>query len=353
MTDKTPIRIKSAGYGGYSANFSDYYFGAPMVAHSVQNIKKHFGNTIPPLKWGAYQKWAPDDPNDPNNWNRDNSGGPVLFDNWDSAVEEAREDMAKLPPFKGDDGPDPDQPGMKKHTMLEHLDRVVTVALLEKYQIGNNPPYSGIPVEVVVDYQAKHWRRHKIRTVWERENNHDPKYNCKKLTIHMTCPNGGWIGTALWKNYDGSQGPFTRYMATYAVPPKPANNAGQIVFIFNGLESIPDGNNVPAILQPVLQWTNENGGTWAIRSWYVPASYTPSFNQMPALNDVKPFTTVDQPAWTAATPVNPGDVLLGIITGDGANYTSQFQKGGAVVGATTLNVTNIATLTYPVAVIEA
>jgi hypothetical protein len=345
--------ILSAGYGGYAENFSDHFFNDPVeVVHSVARIKARLGNPRA-LEWGKYQKFAPQDPADVGNWDMNGDGGAILYDNWEAAVDEAREDVAKLPPDHSLGHADPDNPSVK-HTMLEHLDRAVTIALLEKHQVGR-PNESGIPVSVVVKYQDKRWRRHRIRTKWDRRNNADPKYNCDRLTITMTCPNGGWIGTALWRDYDGSQGAFTRYTATYVVPPPPTNNVGQIIFIFNGLESIPNGTNVPAILQPVLQWTSEGGseGTWAVRSWYVPANYEPSFSDMPDLDNAKAFNNLRTPAWTRATQVYPGDTLLGILEKHGNSWVSKFQKSAADIADSVLTVTNIAEFTYPVAVVEA
>jgi hypothetical protein len=370
------VKPFSAGYGGYSKNFSDYYF-VDHVVHSVQNIRTHLdpNDPKPSLTWGEYQKWAPDDPNDPNNWNRNNDGsGPDLYANWEAAVAEAREDLAKLPRYKDpktgkeDDGPDPDKRNDKKKSLVEHLDRAVTIALLEKYQIGQFPPNTGIPIYVNVHWQDKNWRRHKIRTSWDPENNGDGQYDCKSLTIHMTCPNGGWIGTALWQGYDDStpQKDIKKFTAIYTVPALPTDEK-QILFIFHGLESIPDGTNIPAILQPVLQWTTETDpvtktttSAWAIRSWYVPADYDPSFDQMPARGDVKPFKDPSKPAWTAATVVQPGDKLKGIIDrndlADGTvSYKSRFEwtAAGVVTVANELTASGIAKLTYPVAVIEA
>ena len=355
MPKEPKARIFSAGYGGYAENFSNHFFNDPVeVVHSVKRIKACLGNPTA-LEWGKYQKYAPEQPENPDNWNMDGTGGAILYDNWEAAVDEAREDLAKLPRHDGDDGPDPDHPA-KKATMLQHLDRAVTIALLEKYQVGRNPPESGIPVRIIVNYQDTRWRRHRIRTKWDRRNNANPKFNCAGLTITMTCPNGGWIGTALWRDYDGSQGAFTRYTATYVVPPLPTNK-GQIIFIFNGLESIPGGNNVPAILQPVLQWTPEGGpdGMWAVRSWYVPASYDPSFRDMPKLGDAKEFkpNNLKMPAWTEATQVYPGETLQGILEKNGNKWVSKFQRSAQDIAESVLTVENVSELTYPVAVIEA
>jgi hypothetical protein len=52
--------------------------------------------------------------------------------------------------------------------------------------------------------------------------------------------------------------------ATWTVPPAPAANNGQTVFLFPGLEDI---NDVVSILQPVLGWNADFGAGWGIASW--------------------------------------------------------------------------------------
>ena len=354
----------SATYGGYSANFSEKFFNnGQEVVYSVRNIKKRYkekyGVDPVALQWGTYQKWAPDNPDDPDQWDQKHDGsGQVLYDRWESAIDEAREDLAKLP--APDYSPDPDKPGDRASNMLDHLDRAVTIALLQKYQGNQNSPNSGIPVEVKVGWKAKKSRRHLLGTTWVAEPFGFGQYNCKRLKIDMTCPSGGWSGTALWKSYSPQQqGDIRRFTATFTVPPKPAKNCDQILFIFHGLESVPGGTNVPAILQPVLQWTNEpdaagNPGTWAIRSWYVPANYDAPFDEMPKLDQEAPFQDYNKPAWTKATRVNPRDVLHGLIewiadATHGAWYRSSFLN----YPKTALDAKDITKLTYPVAVIEA
>jgi hypothetical protein len=166
----------------------------------------------------------------------------------------------------------------------------------------------------------------------------------------MTCPLGGWIGAAIW-NYTGTSR-FTRFTSTYTVPAVPSHNSGQIIFIFNGLESMPDPtqSSPPAILQPVLQWT-PGGEDWAIRSWYVPSSYTPTIDQMPPLTNELSFTRPENPAWTQATQVQPGETLTGVIEWTASGYQAYFLRNGNKV--TTLTAPGILPLTYPVCVVEA
>jgi hypothetical protein len=331
-------------YKPYPQDFSSKYFSASTVIASVKNIKAA-GFTRDNLRWGYYQKFAPADPTDQTNW-----GDPNLYQNWEAAIAEAREALRKLPVDPNQPGPDPDNPGVRASNMLEHLDEAVRIALFDKYQQGK--PDSGIEIEVLVAPQDKPSRRHKVATSWRNAatNPSDPKYKWDRLTIVMTCPRGGWIGTAVWMY--GGPSRFTRYTATYKVPPVPTKNSGQILFIFNGLESLPDPRQSypPAILQPVLQWTPHDG--WAIRSWYVPSTYTPSIDQMPKLDDEQRFTDPGSPAWTKATRVSPDDVLMGVVDWNGMMaYRSSFVINGTTTA--TLLAPNILPLTYPVAVIEA
>jgi hypothetical protein len=337
-------QILGALYKDYSGDFSSKYFSAAMVASSVRNIKAR-GFTRDNLLWGYYQKFAVSDPTDQSKW-----GKSALYQNWESAVAEAREGLAKVHVDRNLPGPDPDNPGARARNMLEHLDTAVKIALFDKHLPGS-PVDSGIQIEVVVGVQAQPSRRHKVTTLWRNaaDNPSDPKYKYDKLTIVMTCPLGGWIGPVVWK-YNG-RSRFTRYTATYKVPDIPEHKVGQILFIFNGLESPPDPGQSypPGILQPVLQWTQSDN--WAIRSWYVPSTYTPSIDMMPGLSDERRFTDPASPAWTQAKKVNPGDLLKGVIEWDGRSYRSSFLVGGATVA--TLLAPNILPLIYPVAVIEA
>jgi hypothetical protein len=342
-TKHPKLTVLGALYEPYPEDFSSKYFSADTVVDSVKNIKAA-GFTRDNLRWGYYQKYAPADPTDESNW-----GNPDLYRNWESAIAEAREALRKVPVDRNQPGPDPDNPSVRANNMLEHLDEAVRIALFDKFQEGE--PESGIEIEIKVRRQAKASRRHKLATAWRAaaHNPPDPKYKWDRLTIVMTCPRDGWIGTAAWKY--GGPSRFTRCLASYKVPDAPENQSKQILFIFAGLESLPNPRQSypPAILQPVLQWTKHDG--WAIRSWYVPSTYTPSIDQMPGLEDERRFTDPASPAWTKATRVSPGDDLTGVIEWDGMAYRSSFKVGKTTTAA--LLARNILPLTYPVAVIEA
>jgi hypothetical protein len=76
----------------------------------------------------------------------------------------------------------------------------------------------------------------------------------------------GWITWAQWINT--SSYPIKGLSATWAVPDAPETNDGQLIYIFDGLETASGSD----IIQPVLQWgVSPAGGTsdWEIANWYV------------------------------------------------------------------------------------
>lgn len=134
----------------------------------------------------------------------------------------------------------------------------------------------------------------------------------------------GWIAYAYWNNGTGT--PITSFTTTWVVPPEPAVQGNQTLFLFNGIQNY--GANF-GILQPVLQWgvSAAGGGPyWAVSNWYV--------------------TSGGQASYTPLVRVNPGDSLSGVMTLTGGtagsfSYTSEFVGIG-----TTLSVQNIAELLW-------
>ncbi len=135
----------------------------------------------------------------------------------------------------------------------------------------------------------------------------------------------GWIAYAFWKNTTGA--PVSSFRTTWRVPPAPATDSGQTIFLFNGIDPT---NPSDAILQPVLQWGKSAAGggpSWSIASWYVQGN--------------------GQAFHTNLIPVNPGDNLIGVmkLTGRAAgmfSYTSEFDG----VANTLLPVQNVAELVW-------
>jgi hypothetical protein len=123
-------------------------------------------------------------------------------------------------------------------------------------------------------------------------------------------PDNGWIENSGWSNTTGQ--PIAYFSTTWVVPPAPATTDGQIIYLFNGLEQSGSGASPegPYILQPVLQWGTSqygSGNYWSIGNWYV--------------NGAAPHGTF--------VPVNPGDVIQGVITltgqsESGFSYLSSF-----------------------------
>jgi hypothetical protein len=74
----------------------------------------------------------------------------------------------------------------------------------------------------------------------------------------------GWIASTSWQNDTGT--PVSWFSTTWEVPPEPASDSGQTIFLFNGIQSSG------MIYQPVLQWGESGAGGgdyWALASWYM------------------------------------------------------------------------------------
>ncbi|NLR68975.1 hypothetical protein HGH92_32035 [Chitinophaga varians] len=137
----------------------------------------------------------------------------------------------------------------------------------------------------------------------------------------------GWITYTYWTNNTASA--ISYFATSWTVPPAPAVNSGQTIFLFNGLQ------NSSNILQPVLQWgpSAAGGGSyWAIANWYV------------GNNSV----------YSNLIRVNPGTNLQGIMSliggsGSTRSYTSVFTGYPSI----NLTVNNIPTLYWAAESLEA
>ncbi|KAF7304217.1 hypothetical protein MIND_00653900 [Mycena indigotica] len=140
----------------------------------------------------------------------------------------------------------------------------------------------------------------------------------------------GWITYASWLNQGSS--PISSFTTTWTVPPVPATNHGQTIFLFNSIEP----NSGDAIIQPVLQYgpSAAGGGSfWGVASWYLVGNSV--FN-------------------TAVTRVSAGQTLNGVITltsqsGSSFNYVTSFSN----IAGTSLTVTGAAQLTWATETLEA
>jgi len=140
----------------------------------------------------------------------------------------------------------------------------------------------------------------------------------------------GWITYASWANSTGK--PITSFNTTWMVPPPPATQSGQTIFLFNGIQ------NSSMIYQPVLQWGSSGAGGgnfWAVASWYVDGQGGPAFHSQ-------------------LIQVSPGQNLLGVMTLTGQSgglfsYECQFQG----IANSGYPVQNIAQLTWCIETLEA
>jgi hypothetical protein len=140
----------------------------------------------------------------------------------------------------------------------------------------------------------------------------------------------GWISYAYWSNNSGQ--PISSFRTTWVVPPEPATQSGQTIFLFNGIQ------NATMIYQPVLQWGPSaagGGNYWSVASWYADGQGGQAF-------------------YTSPVRVNSGQVLAGIMTltsqsASGFSYNCQFQG----VANTGLPIQNVEQLTWCAQTLEA
>ncbi|RBL91172.1 hypothetical protein [Chitinophaga flava] len=137
----------------------------------------------------------------------------------------------------------------------------------------------------------------------------------------------GWITYTSWTNNTSSA--ISYFNTNWTVPPPPAVDYGQTIFLFNGLQ------NSNSILQPVLQWgpSAAGGGSyWAIANWYVG----------------------NGTSYSSLIPVSPGTNLQGVMSligGGGASgsYTSAFTGYPSI----TITVNSVPTLYWAAESLEA
>ncbi|WP_250518537.1 hypothetical protein [Caballeronia sp. ATUFL_M1_KS5A] len=98
------------------------------------------------------------------------------------------------------------------------------------------------------------------------------------------------------------------FTTSFEVPPPPNSARGQAVFLFPGMQGLSnekdEKSRVKTILQPVLEWNNDELCEWRVRSWVVKGTREAGLNIS---------------ARTIAHTVKPGDHLTAYITYWGAN----------------------------------
>jgi len=154
--------------------------------------------------------------------------------------------------------------------------------------------------------------------------------NADSPTTNTTDPaESGWIAYAYWLNTGTAA--INSFTTSWAVPPVPTANHGQLLYLFNSIEPA----SYDAILQPVLQFgvSPAGGGSyWAVASWYVTGS---------------------QAYYSSLIQVTTGDVLTGVITltsssGSLYNYVSSFTG----ISGTSLTLTNSPVLVWATETLE-
>jgi hypothetical protein len=140
----------------------------------------------------------------------------------------------------------------------------------------------------------------------------------------------GWITYAYWQNNTGK--PITSFATTWVVPPFPATQSGQLIYLFNGIQ------NSTMIYQPVLQWGNNGafgGNYWCVASWYADGQNGSAFHSQPV-------------------QVSPGQTLTGIMaltgqSGSAFSYSCAF----AGIAGSSLPISNVEELTWCAQTLEA
>jgi hypothetical protein len=99
-----------------------------------------------------------------------------------------------------------------------------------------------------------------------------------------------WISAAWWLNRTGTS--ITYFRTKWKVPRDPVTQVVQSIYLFSGMQPAKCAP-LQTILQPVLAW-GEIGPCWSVASYLVPDSTGHTCN-------------------TPHIPVNPGDVLTGVI----------------------------------------
>jgi hypothetical protein len=138
----------------------------------------------------------------------------------------------------------------------------------------------------------------------------------------------GWICYASWT--ENAQ-PVSLFTTSWVVPPAPATQSGQLLFLFSGIQ------NETMIYQPVLQWgvsAAGGGNYWAVASWYADGQTGHSF-------------------YSSLVQVSPGQVVTGVMTqtgqsANGFNYDCQFTG----IPHTDLTIQNVEQLTWCVETLE-
>jgi hypothetical protein len=140
----------------------------------------------------------------------------------------------------------------------------------------------------------------------------------------------GYIADAFWNR--PANAPIRTIQARWTVPPPPATESGQVIYLFDGIES--PGTTDSLVLQPVLQWNGESaegaGGTWTVSSYLARGSdqvleYTPpvavdvGFELFGIVTLTQQQAVLDQTSPAAPALASLGQALYLAWTGTGNN----------------------------------
>ncbi len=326
----------------YTDKFNNHVYNAGNIGDVHTKILQQFG-TRDALKWGLYQRKIVTESAD---W-----GSQAAYDNWPYFSEEVRVNLEKQPAkfAKLKNKMNPFETSQVAANLLEHLDEVIRIALWDY----------AVPIKIMVGKKAS--RHHGLITEWDPAPAHsgtNPHVQPTGLKIIIDCPDGGWQGYAFWRN-KSSTDHITKFVAKWQVPPPPSIQEDQIIFIFNGLESVSDQGVTAGILQPVLQWTKADG--WYVRSWYVMADFDPVAH--PTLPSLTKKVEQSQPGgdngryYSKAVKVATGNTITGTIQG-GKDATGKFNYTCSLVvndkpePDTNLSFVKIPELVYAVCAVE-
>lgn len=295
------------------------------------------------MQWGLYQLEVEPDPD---KWGCTPQKGKIARDNWKYFAADARFDLEKQPAHfqHPKNAMNPFDTTKVAKNLIDHLDGVVRVALWDY----------AVPITVCVG-KRRH-RHHGLTTEWEPAPHAgtNPGLQLTGLKIMIDCPEGGWKGYAWWRTNSSSEN-IIGFSATWDVPSAPQTDDGQIIFIFNGLESVNSPNVPGGVLQAVLQW---HAGEWYVRCWYVTAEFDPAAHSNlpdPATEVTQADLGREQRCYSKAIKVMPGDTIVGTIEGDKDPATGKFNYHCLVKAANQqqdLVMKDIPQLVYAVCAVE-
>ncbi|KAJ7683854.1 hypothetical protein B0H17DRAFT_1137478 [Mycena rosella] len=136
----------------------------------------------------------------------------------------------------------------------------------------------------------------------------------------------GWVAFASWLN---TGAPIGSFKASWTVPPMPASQHGQTLFLFNSIEPATGD----AIMQPYGGSAAGGGQFWSVATWYL---------------------YMDQTFFTTPVQVSVGQTLDGIVelvgtSGSTFTYNSQFTN----IGGTSLTIAGSEQLAWATITLEA